>query len=193
MSTEYSINVDWSTEWERWENVGQRVMREFYENNPKEAERDGHDLDDDGQVKYLNEVLDDWQPMMNYAYPLVCDPTSRDSGNDRIIKVCRETCLTVMYNEDEDTYYLALCGGGMDLSQSIAHAYQILESWIPISLLCDVSKQPELSVHGEAWLEMAQQIQKQLELDISQLQQASKDWQNSINEYKAKKVKTVKN
>jgi len=190
MTTEYSRNVDWQEEYENWQNIGQDVMREFYEANPKEAKKEGYDLDEDGEVKYLDELLDHWQPMMNYAYPLVCDPT-RDT--DKILKVCQETCLTVMYNEDEDTYYLALCGGGMDLSQSIAYAYQILENWIPLSLLREVSKQPELSLYGEAWLGMALQIKRQLGMDISQLQQDLKHWDASIAEYKEKKrVRKVK-
>ena len=92
-----------------------------------------------------------------------------------------------MYNQDDDTYYLALCGGGMNLSQSIARAYQILEYWIPISLLREVSKQPELSVHGKAWLEMARQIKRQLKMDIAQLRQTSKQWDSAIQEYKIKR------
>jgi len=183
--SEYSINVDWQEEYEKWQNIGQDAMREFFEANPKEAEAEGYDLDEDGEVKYLDELLDHWQPMMNYAYPLVCDPT-RDM--DKIVKVCRETCLTVMYKEEDDTYYLALCGGGMDLSQDIARAYQILENWIPISLMREVSKQPELSVHGEAWLEMAQQIKKQLNMNIDQLQLDLKQWDMSISEFKKRKA-----
>ncbi|KKN65878.1 hypothetical protein LCGC14_0476950 [marine sediment metagenome] len=183
MATEYSINVDWSEGFEEWENTGQSYMREFYEEHPKEAEKDGHDLEN-GVVAYLDEVLDSWQPMMNYAYPLMYDPT-RDGGKE-IIKVCRETCLTVMYNDDEETYYLALCGGGMDLSQSIAYAYQILENWIPLALLRGVCKQPELSVSGKQWLKMAKQIKKQLRIDIASLRQDYKGWSRAMTEYKAR-------
>ncbi len=183
MATEYSISVDWSVEFEEWENIGANYMREFYEEHPKEAEKDGHDLED-GKIQYLDEVVDSWQPMMNYAYPLQCDPTFRDDGKERIIKVCRETCLTVMYKDSEDSYYLALCGGGMDLSQSIARAYQILETWVPLSLLREVCKQRELSVRGEAWLEMAEQIQKQIRMETVDLKLDLKRWGESISEYK---------
>ncbi len=191
MATEYSINVDWSEEFEKWENIGQSYMREFYEEHPKEAEEIGYEVEN-GEVKYLDELIDTHEPMMNYAYPLQCDPTLFDDGKERIIKVCRETCLTVMYKDDEDTYYLALCGGGMDLSQSIARAYQILETWLPVSLLGAVCKQPELSVSGEAWLEMAKQIRKQLSMESDRLREARKQWGNAIQEYKIKRLAITK-
>ncbi len=178
----YSIHVDWSDEkaLNRWENVGQNLMREFYETNPKKAKKDGHDLDEDGQVEYLDEVLDGWQPMMNYAYPLETEP-----NNEKIIKVCRETCLTVMKDTEdwEDKYYLALCGGGMDLSQSIARAYQILETWIPISLIQEVYTQPELSVRGTAWLKLARQIRKQELMEIENFQRNREKWAEEIRRY----------
>ena len=111
-------------------------------------------------------------------------PLSRRWGEANIIKVCRETPLTVMYNEDDDTYYLALTGGGMDLSQSIVRAYQILEKWVPISLLRNMSKQPELSVHGDNWLAMATQVKEQLAMDIGHLKDDVKRWDVAIGNYK---------
>jgi hypothetical protein len=184
MTTQYSISVDWEQEYDNWSNIGQEVMQEFYADHPQEAEKDGHDLDENGQLKYLDEILKDWQPMMMYAYPLIYDPTLFDDGTKRIIKVCRETCLTVMYRKNTDEYYLALCGGGMNLSQSIARAYQILETWIPTALLREVSKQPELSIYGDEWLEMAQQIEEQLNMEIDSIQRDLKQWQTSIAEYR---------
>lgn len=187
MATEYSINVDWSEEYEQWENIGASYMREFYEAHPKEAEEMGYEVEH-GEVKYLDELLATYEPMMNYAYPLQCDPTVFDDGKEKIIKVCSKTNLTVMYKEDEDCYYLALTGGGMDLSQDIARAYQIMETWVPVSLLSEVSKQPELSVYGKAWFEMAKQIRRQTKMEISSLQRSNKQWALSIKEYKEKKA-----
>ena len=194
MSTEYSISVDWSAQENsnKWQNLGQETMRGFYEANPKEAAKDGHDVED-GEVTYLEDVLGSWEPMMNYAYPLQLDPTFRDDGTDRIIKVCRDTSLTVMYNDDEDSYYLALCGGGMDLSQSIALAYQILENWLPVSLLGAVSKQPELAVHGKAWLGMAKQIRRQVRMEIARLRDNNRQWGTNIREYKIIEAKRKAN
>ncbi len=186
MSTGYSISVDWSEEFEGWENIGQSYLREFFEEHPKEAEKEGYELQD-GEVEHLDELLGSYEPMMNYAYPLQCDPTLFDDGRERVIRVCRETNLTIMYREADDCYYLALTGGGMDLSQDIARAYQILENWLPVALLGEVCKQPELSIHGDAWLEMAKQIQKQIGMEIDRLQSNLKQWQESITKYKSKR------
>jgi hypothetical protein len=181
------MSVDWSDEvsGDKWEMTGANLMREFYEENPKEAKKDGHDVER-GKVKYIDEVIDNFYPMMNYAYPL---ETSKPD-DDKIIELCRETCLTVVYNNDDDTYYLALCGGGMDLSQSIARAYQLIEKWIPVSLLAEVCTQPELSVHGQDWLDMANLIREQIQIEIGRLQQTDKTWERSISEYKSKKLAT---
>jgi len=167
-------------EFEQWENIGRGVMREYYEEHPEKAEEDGHDVED-GEVKYLDEVLDNYEPMMNYAYLLRCEP-----DRDDVLRVCQETNLTVMYKDSEEEYYLALTGGGMDLSQDIARAYQILDTWLPTALLREVCKQPELSVHGEAWLEMAEQIRKQMMMEIRGLAQDYKQWGSNIQEYKIK-------
>jgi hypothetical protein len=67
---------------------------------------------------------------MNYAYLLTIEPSE-----EAIYKVVSETNLTVMYNTEENAYYLALCGGGMDLSQDIALAYFYAQRWIPYSLI----------------------------------------------------------
>lgn len=182
MTTEYSVDVDWEAEYDKWQNVGQEVMREFYEEHPKAAAKDGHELQD-GEVKYLDEVLDEFTPMMMYAYPLTIDPTF-DSGKEKIIKVCRNLPLTVMHKEDDDTYYLALTGGGMNLSQSIARAYQILQTWIPVALLAEISKQPNLSVYGKEWIRMARQIRKQIKMEIHRLQRDNKEWAGAIARYK---------
>jgi len=181
MTPAYSISVDWSEQSDKWDMTGVNAMREFYEENPREAKKDGHDVER-GKVKYIDEVIDDFYPMMNYAYPLGTVP-----DNDKIIELCRETCLTVVYNNDDDTYYLALCGGGMDLSQSIARAYQLIEKWIPISLLTEICTQPELSVHGQNWLDLANQIREQIQMEIARLQQTDQTWEKSINQYKASK------
>jgi hypothetical protein len=184
MSTEYSRSVDWSEEYEQWENIGEQVMRQYYEDNPQAAADDyGYELDEDGKLDedVLYELADHQAPMMNYAYPLRCEPS-----DDKVLRVCRETNLTVMYHTEEDEYYLALTGGGMDLSQDIARAYQILENWLPLSLLPNVCQQPELSIHGEAWLEMAEQITKQLRNEIQNLARDLKQWRVNIREYQLK-------
>lgn len=58
----------------------------------------------------------DWEPMMNYAYPL-----DRHPPDDWKTKV---NCCTVV--EIDEKYYLALTGGGMDFSWEICESYMRL-------------------------------------------------------------------
>jgi hypothetical protein len=94
-----------------------------------------------------------------------------------------------MYNTEENAYYLALCGGGMDLSQDIALAYFYAQRWIPYSLLMEVCKQPELSVGGSKWLMLAREVRRQLRHYELTAKELRKEWLNSIKSYKRKSQK----
>ena len=53
-----------------------------------------------------------------------------------------EFCITVcvlVENQKTDEWFLALTGGGMDLSPSIAYAYYLVQKWIPMELLQQLS------------------------------------------------------
>lgn len=163
----YSIHVDWSAEDnpERWTFTGreleERARGTYSGKNPNGLESD------------------DFIPMMNYAYPLETHPS-----DDEIRQVHKHTNCTVVYDNDSDKYYLALCAGGMDLSQDIARAYQIVENWIPMDLLFAVSTQPDLSMHGTQWLKMARQIRKQIKIDIGHFKRKDAAWRAAIKEHK---------
>ena len=123
---------------DEWDCLGRYVMEEkkgeWSEDNPEGLEGD------------------DYIPIYNYAYPLGLS----NLEDDKIIRICTKTNCTVVYNEEEDTLYLALCGCGMDMSQSIALAYMIAYSYgneeygrIPDHLLFDIYKSNPLSVSEE--------------------------------------------
>ena len=128
--------VDW---WEafkgdEWEFIGRQVM--------EERKGDWSDTNPEGLEG------DDYFPMYNFAYPLEVAP-----DQEVIFRICNETACTVVYHIKEDAYYLALCGCGMDFSQSIALAYMIAYSYdeekygrIPDHLLFDVIKEGPMSV-----------------------------------------------
>lgn len=179
MSSEYSISVnDWT--YDDWEFTGRDVMYNYYEANPKEAEKEGYDLDEeDNHVKYLDELADNQNPMMLYAYPLNGCPDT-----EKIIELCRKTNCTVMMKKDTEEYFLALCGGGMDLSQDIALAYMIAQNWIPSALAYNVCTQPNLSVHGKDWLDVANRCKKELKFDIDNARVKIKEWNEAIKEFK---------
>jgi hypothetical protein len=163
----YSINVDWSNYHEKWENTG----RSLIEQNCKHE--DG--VQYNGYCEKCEVYEDDCEPMMNYAYPLETTP-----DDDKIIEVCQKTCCTVMYNNDDDCYYIALCGGGMDLSQDIALAYHILEKWIPLDLALQVSTQDGLSKYNKEFRKVMRACRESIKINISQGKQRVKQINESI-------------
>jgi hypothetical protein len=177
----FSIHVDWSDEnsFERWEQVGQDAMRNFYAENPDEVVKEGYEVEDNKIDDAIDELIQRHYPMMNYAYPLETEPS-----DEKVVEICQNTNLTVVKDNEDDTYYLALTGGGMDLSQDIALAYIIAETWLPLDLLRDVCTQPNLSVHGKNWLKVARQIRRQEMMEIKNFQQSRKQWARQIKEYK---------
>jgi len=83
----------------------------------------------------------DWRaPMMNYAYPL--DPNRAYDADDA---EAVSGCLTIVRDVVEDRCYLALTGGGMDLSWEIARAHMDLghlpPAWIRL---------PDMAGRGES-------------------------------------------
>lgn len=140
----FSVNMDWSEELknpDKWVNHGRNAL----ESACKHKDQCG----DDTNIRYSRYCErcgvgeDDAEPMMNYAYPLHSLP-----DEDKILKVVKETCLTVMENEDTGNCFLVLCGGGMDLSQDIAYAYLLVEGRVPYELAINVCTQPDISQGG---------------------------------------------
>jgi hypothetical protein len=160
--SEYAISVsDWN---EDWEYIGRDVMYSYYEKHPKEGEKEGYELDEEGKVRYLDELADHEQPMMLYAYPLEFD----ELEDDKIVKICRTTNCTVVRNVSSGTLFLALTGGGMNLSQDIALAYIIAQRWVPFALALVVSTQPNLSKYGKAYRRVMRGIIDSLRMNADQ-------------------------
>ena len=163
MTTEYSVHVnDWSDE--RWNHVGVNLMYEHYledEDVKKEVEEDYPHMDVE---EFAREKADGHFPMMLYAYPLAIEPS-----DDAIREVCRETCCTVVEDEESGDYYLALSGGGMDLSQNVALAYMIAEKWIPTALASEVSTQYGLNFSGETYLRVMNGLKESLQKDVNNI------------------------
>jgi hypothetical protein len=147
MTTEYSISVDdWNDP--KWIHHGINVMREYYEEN-EQGIAEIKELADDcacDPEELVHEKADESFPMMLYAYPIYNDPSDQE-----ILEVCLETCCTVVEDNDTGDCYLALCGGGMDLSQDIALAYVLVQGWVPASLALEVCTQYGLSKSGDKW------------------------------------------
>lgn len=146
--------VDWMEAFkgDEWECLGRSVMEE------RKGEWSDENLDGlEG---------DDYFPIYNYAYPLEISSLE----DDIVVRICDETNCTVMYNSAEDSLYLALCGCGMDMSQSIALAYMIAYSYgnevygrIPRHMLFDVYKTAPLSVGKEQFRDIQKALTKGFE------------------------------
>lgn len=156
----FSINVDWSNMGSEWENIGRTLIVENCKHKDEENQSD-YNMRYKGSCEKCGFCEDSCIPMMNYAYPLETTPEEKD-----ILKVCQETNLTVMYNNEEDKYYLVLCGGGMDLSQEIALAYNILEKWIPLELALQVSTQDGLNVSGKKFRQVMRACKESIKKDM---------------------------
>jgi len=77
-----------------------------------------------------------YYPMMNYIYPLPDNFEIESKDLKKLVK--KMSALTVVYLTDEDRYFLALTGGGMDLSWEICEGYIIL-GYLPPAYLCHLS------------------------------------------------------
>lgn len=160
LTTEYSINIDdWQDE--KWNHVGNDLMYDYYlkdRETKQECKQNNWDIED-----IAREKADEHYPMMLYAYPLGIEPS-----DEKIIEVCTKTNCTVVKDNETEDYFLALSGGGMDLSQDIALAYLMTDGWIPTALAVNVCTQPCLSVGRKQWLKIMRAIKKQLRTEICQ-------------------------
>lgn len=166
-----SILVDWSEfeddgVLEEWEFTGRTLLEEKY-GRWSEYNEDG--IDEDTGF-----------PLMNYAYP-----TGNQTISDKkILRVCEETNCTVVFNNNDNEYYLALTAGGMDLSQDIALAYMIINTFenekygfIDKDMLDDIYISGRLSIGENQYKIMLETLKKQYQKSITR----SKETIETIN------------
>ncbi len=153
MSSEYSMSVDWREEYEQWSNLGRNTLFESCTHKDGANEKG---YCDKGKCDISEDAA---EPIMNYAYPLYSCPSE-----EQILKIVNHTNLTVM-EKDED-YYLALTGGGMDLSQDIGLAYMYAGQRIPSALASEISTQYGLSVSGKEWFKLMKEIKQVMRYDM---------------------------
>lgn len=129
-----SISVDWSEASERERFDLNCPNQDFHEKNgygwENKLDKKNFDgcpccEDDNGYVS----------PMMNYVYPL---DYSGMVTQEKQIEIATETNCILIEETNTGDWFLALTGGGMDLSFSIAHAYMIAQKWLPKDLIEDL-------------------------------------------------------
>jgi hypothetical protein len=157
--------IDWHDEFRdhplRWLNHGRQIAEESCRHKTQDDDSNGTNRETNMRYSgYCEECgfnEDSCEPMMNYGYPVGYLP-----DEDKILKIVKETCLTVMENQDTEEVFLVLCGGGMNLSQSIAHAYLLADQRIPGDLAFEVCTQPCLSVGNEDYLHVMRACKREL-------------------------------
>jgi len=166
MTTEYSISIDWQEEYknnpDRWINHGRQALENACTHYTRDKDKDGEtNMRYGGWCEECGVGEDDAMPMMNYAYPLYCDPSEED-----ILKVVQQTCLTVMENNDTGEFFLVLCGGGMDLSQDIGLAYLLTDKRIPFALAMAICTQPNMTINGKEFRRVMRACKEEIESEM---------------------------
>ncbi len=148
----YSEHVsEWSLE--DWNFVGEEIERRKFEEEEHEH--------DEG----FREVCPDrFYPMMNYCYPLEHEPS-----DEVIVRVHEKTGCTVVQKRSTGDYYLALTGGGMDMSQDVGLAYLVTDDWIPTDLVHSINIQKPLTMTGESYRELLRGIKRTVEAEKKHL------------------------
>ncbi|MCK4983736.1 MAG: hypothetical protein KAS17_12475, partial [Victivallaceae bacterium] len=159
-----STYVNWSSEdaYRIWDFVGAELMYN------KELEKLSHCSHGNKEKEYCHtcecypdDTHQDNKPVVNYVYPLFSKP-----DEEKIIKVCEETSCTVVYNSQDDNYYLALTGCGMNLSQDIALAYIIADGCIEWDFIENVCISGAFSVSKEDYQIILSELERQLTISI---------------------------
>lgn len=172
----YAFSHDFSVYDEHLQNHGRRVAEEHCKHFEKGLKTQGEtNMRYQGYCDTCGYSEDSCQPKMNYLYPLVLN----NFTDEAILSVVEKTNCTVLENEEDCTWYLALCGGGMDLSQDIAYAYHLLETWIPYDLCISVCTQPELSIRGKDWDALRSAVIKSLTNHKGHLLWSLEKWQHA--------------
>ena len=153
--------INWHEEYkqhpDRWLNHGRRVAEYSCRHNTQDKNNKETNMLYSGWCEDCDFYEDSCEPMMNYGYPLCCLP-----DEDEILQIVQKTSLTVMENDDTGECFLVLCGGGMDLSQSIAHAYLLAGQRIPDELVFEVCTQPCQSLGEKEYIHVMQACKYEL-------------------------------
>ena len=184
---ETSIYFDW---WKNYDNNGnvkyENLGRMYLEGKCKHKEGVSYS----GYCEKCDISEDTGIPIYNYLYPLQYN----DYSEGLILKVVRETNLTVVQDTDTNDMFLSLCGCGMDLSQDIAKAYLILNNdyynKIPIDILKGMSLQSELSISLKDFIKVTRIAKKEIKNEIKKLHFLLKCYKdsNKLARLKSKEV-----
>lgn len=112
----------------------------------------------------------EYEPMMNYRYKL---PDFKMPTNIKGL-LDEAGSVTVVYFPEEDTYYLALSGGGMDLSWDICRAY-ILLGYLPPLDFCELPKFADMNLRRLRYAKVIQACKRSAKASVYHALRIKKD------------------
>ena len=96
--------------------------------------------------------------MMNYVYPLDHDGMVTDAKRT---KIASETACVLVQKMETEEWFIALTGGGMNLSPDIAYAYVIAQKWLPTGFMYSLDVRYCKNELGEEQFETLRDIMEQ--------------------------------
>lgn len=146
---------EWDTVYPDVDDWTIKQCREWLDEQGRDETSFGMESDSEDEQEWQSTVRDcmleseNYAPMMNCIYPL---PDLRHSEQEAQALIEDTNCVIVLIRKDErypDTPYMALSGGGMDLSWDICRAYMLL-GYLPPVHFCRLPAFAGKKLNGEA-------------------------------------------
>ena len=100
-----------------------------------------------------------------------------EKGRKIRTEIATETNCVCVENNKTGEWFLALTGGGMDLSFSIAHAYMIAQKWLPVDLLNQLSPGwCKDNLNDKVFKKLRRICREQINMEISKLKEKKQKW-----------------
>lgn len=113
-------------------------------------------------------------PMMNYGHIITYDGMITDAVR---LKIAKETACVLVQNNKTDRWFIALMGGGMDLSPHIAYAYFLAQKWLPLDLLEELRAEwCKIELSKEKFEELRAVVKQQSMAAASAFTDTSRNW-----------------
>ena len=167
----YSISID-NWQQEKWNQIGMDTMRSYFESDEAGQKYIKKEYGNNDE-RSNDEACERYFPMMNYAYPLYSTPSESE-----IINVCLNTSCTVVEDNETGDYFLALRGGGQDLSQDIGLAYILAGERIPLDLIFSISTQKAMTINAKEFKLLRRNIISELKAMRKSCLHTQKIWQS---------------
>lgn len=142
-------------------------------------------------VDNLDGIFDyEYVPLYDYAFVIENDNIT----DKQIIRICKETHCTVLYNTEDKHFYLSGVAAGLDWLQDVAFSQLIANSTsddklngnIDIEVLQELNLESNYSITREQYKLLLEAIRKQIPVKLYRLKLMYGDVKTLIEKYKEK-------